>query len=249
MTQDNRLSAEDDLERRRSDASKRRMTLSRRLYYWAGLPVLEGLIRLLWWTYRKEYIGETNVAEKIIASGDVYAPVYWHQHTFCCLNVMREWLQRGFKAGFIISASVDGDVPARIARSWGATVVRGSAKHTNALAMRDIQQAMKNGVSIVSAADGPLGPCYSFKAGVVLMARIGGAPLVPISCAADRAWYLKRWDSFLLPKPFARVVIAIGEPLEVPRTTPMAELEGIRVQIENATNALQERSKDAVEAA
>ncbi|NNL55529.1 MAG: DUF374 domain-containing protein, partial [Woeseia sp.] len=231
-------STTDDIERRRSGASKRRMTLGRRVYYWLGLPVLKGLSRLLWWTYRKDYAIGSETADRIISDGAVYAPVYWHQHTFCCLNIMRDWLSRGFKAGFIISASVDGDVPARIARSWGATVVRGSAKHTNALAMRDIQQAMKSGISIVSAADGPLGPCYSFKAGVVLMARIGNAPLVPISCAADRAWYLPRWDNFLLPKPFARVVIAIGEPLAVPRSTPVAELEAVRARIEQATNEL-----------
>jgi len=248
MSQQEQLSAE-ELARRRSGASKRRMTVGRRLYYWAGLPVLKGLSRLLWWTYRKEYIIGADVADRMINSDEVYAPVYWHQHTFCCLNIMRDWLIRGFKAGFIISASVDGDVPARIARSWGATVVRGSAKHTNALAMRDIQQAMKKGVSIVSAADGPLGPIYSFKPGVVLMARIGGAPLVPISCAADKAWYLDRWDNFLLPKPFARVVIAVGEPLEVPRRTPVSELEEIRVQIENATNDLRKRSEAALERA
>lgn len=238
MPKQNLKTSHEDLLRRRSDASRRRMTPARRLYYWVGLPVLKGLSRLLWWSYRKEYVIGADVADRLVSNEQVFAPVYWHQHTFCCLNIVRDWLLRGFKAGFIISASVDGDVPARIARSWGATVVRGSAKHTNALAMRDIQQAMKSGVSIVSAADGPLGPCYSFKAGVVLMARIGGAPLVPISCAADRAWYLARWDNFLLPKPFARVAIAIGEPLEVPRTTPVEALEGIRDRIESETNAL-----------
>lgn len=230
--------ADDDLQSRRSDASRRRMTPARRLYYWAGLPVLKGLSRLLWWSYRKHYVIGAEIADQLIRNERIYAPVYWHQHTFCCLNIMRDWLQRGFKAGFIISASVDGDVPARIARSWGATVVRGSAKHTNALAMRDIHKAMKSGVSIVSAADGPLGPCYSFKTGVVLMARIGNAPLVPISCAADRAWYLQRWDNFQLPKPFARVVIAIGKPLEVPRDTPVEALEELRERIESATNTL-----------
>ena len=162
--------------------------------------------------------------------------------------MMRDWLKRGFKAGFIISASVDGDVPARIARDWGATVVRGSAKHTNALAMRDIQRVMKDGVSIVSAADGPLGPCYEFKPGVVLMARIGGTPLVPLSCAADRAWTLRRWDHFLLPKPFARVALAVGEPLDVPRSAPVGDLERYRAEIEERTNALKEQSKVALEA-
>ncbi len=237
-----------DIEARRSEASRRRMTFARRLYYRAGLPVLKGLSRLLWWSYRKEYVIGAEVAERLIRDKVVCAPVYWHQHTFVGLNLMRDWLLRGFKAGFIISASVDGEVPARIAYSWGATVVRGSAKQTNALAMRDIQQAMKSGVSIVSAADGPLGPIYQFKTGVVLMARIGDAPLVPISCATDRAWYLRRWDNFELPKPFARVVIAVGEPMAVPRKTPVAELEQHRKNIEDATNDLLQRSKSALEA-
>lgn len=204
---------------------------------------------MLWWTYRKEYIAGTDIMQRLVRNDFVCAPVYWHQHTFICLNMMRDWLLQGFKAGFVITASVDGEVPSRVAHSWGATVVRGSAKNTNALAMRDVQQAMKRGVSIVSAADGPLGPIYEFKVGVVLMARIGDAPLVPLSCAADRAWHLRRWDNFLLPKPFARVVLAVGEPLPVPRSTPVAELEQHRRDIEQATNALLRQSEAALEKA
>ncbi len=247
MPQPSPTDGSDDIEARRSQASRRRVTLGRRLYYRAGMPVLRGLFRLLWWTCRKEYAIGADRLERLLAGG-TWAPVFWHQHTFCCLNMVGDWLQQGFRAGFIISASVDGDVPARIARSWGATVVRGSAKQTNALAMRDIQRAMKDGVSIVSAADGPLGPCYEFKAGVVLMARIGGAPLVPLSCAADRAWTLRRWDHFLLPKPFARLALAVGEPLAVPRDAPVSELERYRKEIEDRTNALMQQSKAALEA-
>ena len=237
----------DDLEARRSRASRRRLSVGRRIYYRLGMPLLKGLIRLLWATCRKRYVRGSDVVERMIEGG-VWAPAYWHQHTFCCLNMTVDWLRRGFRAGFIISASVDGDVPARIARDWGATVVRGSAKHTNALAMRDIQQAMRQGASIVSAADGPLGPCYVFKPGVVLMARIGNAPLVPMSCAADRYWTLRRWDRFMLPKPFARVALAVGEPLEIPRGTPPGELEPYRLEIEARTNALMNESKAALEA-
>ncbi len=247
MNQPPQTSETPDLEQRRSRASRRRLSVWRRLYYRAGMPVLKGLFRLLWASCRREYVVGQEIVERMLAGG-TWAPVYWHGHTFCCLNMTREWLARGFKAGFIVSASVDGDVPARIARDWGATVVRGSAKNTNALAMRDIQQAMKAGVSIVSAADGPLGPRCEFKPGVVLMARIGNAPLVPMSCAADRYWTLSRWDHFMLPKPFARVALAVGEPLAIPRGTPPGELEGYRREIEERTNALAERSKAALEA-
>ena len=77
----------------------------------------------------------------------------------------------------------------------------------------------------------------------VLMARIGGTPLVPLACAADRAWYLNRWDDFMIPKPFARVVLAVGEPVEVPRDASMQRLEDYRLQMQYATNALMQESK------
>jgi lysophospholipid acyltransferase (LPLAT)-like uncharacterized protein len=160
--------------------------------------------------------------------------------------LVHDWIRRGFKACFLISASVDGEVPARIARSWGAEVIRGSANQTGALVLRDMQRMMKNGVAIVTTADGPNGPKYEFKPGAVLMARVGGTPLVPLACAADRAWYLNRWDDFMIPKPFARVVLAVGDPIAVPNNAPMDSLEQYRAGMEEATNRLMERSKQTL---
>ena len=102
---------------------------------------------------------------------------------------------------------------------------------------------MKRGISIVTTADGPAGPKFKFKPGAVVMARVGGVPLVPLACAADRAWYLDRWDNFMIPKPFARIVYAIGEPQSVPRDTPLDALEEYRQRMEDATNALVRQSK------
>ena len=155
--------------------------------------------------------------------------------------------RRGFPACFLISASVDGEVPERIAKSWGAETIRGSANRTGALVLRDMHQMMKRGVSIVTTADGPDGPNHEFKIGAVLMARIGGVPLVPIACAADRAWYLNRWDNFMIPKPFARVVYAIGAPIIVPPDTPVDALEAFRRRMEDATNSLIKQSKEALD--
>jgi lysophospholipid acyltransferase (LPLAT)-like uncharacterized protein len=119
-------------------------------------------------------------------------------------TLIRSWIRRGFKACFLVSGSVDGDVPERIARAWGAEVIRGSANQSGALALRDQQRMMKKGYSIVTTADGPRGPKYEFKAGTILMARIAGVPIVPIGCAADRAWYLNRWDDFMIPYRYRR---------------------------------------------
>jgi lysophospholipid acyltransferase (LPLAT)-like uncharacterized protein len=41
----------------------------------------------------------------------------------------------------------------------------------------------------------------------------------------DRAWRLRNWDRFTIPKPFARVTVAYGEPAKVAAATPRAAAE------------------------
>ena len=225
------------------------MTPARRLYYFLGLPVLRGIIRLLTSTYRFEaVIGQEHI-EPFIDDENVCAPCYWHQHHVLGSTLIRSWIRRGFKACFLVSGSVDGDVPERIARSWGAEVIRGSANQSGALALRDQQKMMKSGFSIVTTADGPRGPKYEFKAGTVLMARIAGIPMIPIGCAADRAWYLNRWDDFMIPKPFARVAIAIGEPIPVLREIALDDLEPVRANVQAAVMSLMRDSEQALNVA
>ena len=138
-------------------------------------------------------------------------------------------------------------MPERIARSWGAEVIRGSANQSGALALRDQQQMLRNGYSIVTTADGPRGPKYEFKTGTVLMARIAGVPMVPVACAADRAWYLNRWDDFMIPKPFARVVVAVGEPYRVSRDVKLDEIEPHRMNVQRRVMSLMEQCEQALE--
>ena len=231
-----------DVETRRNP-NARRLTLARRLGYAVGTPVLAGIVRLLWATCRVQKILGEDVVDAAIEDGRAFVPCYWHRDIFTCLMTIRGWIQRGFRAGVIISPSVDGDVPARIAGSWGAEVVRGSAARTGALAMRDMHEMMKRGVSIVTAADGPVGPAFYFKGGILLTARIGSAALLPMGCAADRAWRFDTWDSFVLPKPFARVVVAVGDPVEVPRRASAEEQEELRAKMQQTLDQLVERAQ------
>jgi lysophospholipid acyltransferase (LPLAT)-like uncharacterized protein len=63
-------------------------------------------------------------------------------------------------------------------------------------------------------------------------------PIVPVACAAERAWYLNRWDKFMIPKPFSRVVLGIGQPYEIPPGTPLKELEPHRLNVQRAVMSL-----------
>ncbi len=229
-----------DVEMRRSQLSGRRMSAVRRAAYAIGQPLLRLILFVLTSTYRFEKVIGSQIVDRIVADHErPYVPVYWHAHQIAGSHLIRDWMRRGFKAGFVISASVDGEVPAALARSWGAEVIRGSAQATGALVLRDAVEMMRRGVSIVTNPDGPLGPKFQIKTGTALVARMGNAPIVPIVCAASRAWTMKTWDSFMIPKPFARIVLAVGEPIEVPRSLPTNELEGVRDEIQSAMESLQ----------
>lgn len=230
-------------ESRRGSRAVRQMTPLRRLIYFLGLPVLRALLKLGTATYRVEAVLGAENIEPFLNNEKCCAPAYWHQHHILCSTLIRQWIQRGFKACFLVSSSVDGEVPERVARRWGAEVIRGSANRTGALALRDMQGMMKRGYSIVTTADGPGGPKYEFKPGVVIMARIGGVPVVPIACAAERAWYLDRWDDFMIPKPFSRVVLAIGAPYAIPPDTPLDKIEPHRLNIQLAVMSLMRESE------
>ena len=96
---------------------------------------------------------------------------------------------------------------------WAGRVIRGSSTHTGARALRDYYTALtKEKVSPVLTPDGPRGPRFKFKPGALLLAQMSGRPILPMAYAASRAWLVK-WDKFVIPKPFARIVIAIGEPV------------------------------------
>jgi lysophospholipid acyltransferase (LPLAT)-like uncharacterized protein len=236
------------VESRRSSKSDRRMTPLRRLYYFLGTPILRALLRLGTASYRVEAVLGAENIEPFLDGKAVCAPAYWHQHHILCSGLVKGWVKRGFKGCFLISGSVDGEVPERIARAWGAEVIRGSANQSGALALRDMQAMMKRGYSIVTTADGPRGPLYEIKPGVVVMARIGGVPILPLACAASSVWELPRWDKFMVPLPFSRVVRAIGKPYTIPPDVPLDAIEPHRLAVQQAVMSLMQQSADRLQA-
>lgn len=222
--------------------SKRRLSYGRRLYYAIGLPVFSFVLTALWRSYRVQYLPDQQGLLK--RPPEFYAaPCYWHQDHVLCSYLIRRWLKQGYKAGFLVSDSVDGEVPARLAQSWGARVVRGSANRTGAAAMRDLRAFANDNVAVVTTADGPLGPCYEFKAGVVVTANLVKAPMLPIAAAAQSAWYLRRWDNFMIPKPFSRVVIAIGEPHPGSQSLKADAIEVAKDDVQIALRTLKESAE------
>lgn len=217
----------------RDSRSRRRLTPLRRALYRLAAPIALGVLRFWWWSCRIERVLGAEHLDAALARAPSLLPCYWHQHELFCARYLL--LQRArLKLGFLISPSVDGEIPALVARRLGGQVIRGSSTHTGARALRDYYQLLvKEGVSPVITPDGPKGPVFRFKPGAILLSRISGRPMLPMAYAASRAWFVS-WDRFVIPWPFARIVIAIGPALQATRV-PAGVTEA------DATQTLQQR--------
>lgn len=226
--------------------SGRRLTRGRLLLYRILVPVGLSLVRLVWgWSRIVRVIGAERIAAAL-AKAPSFIPVYWHQHQLFCVKQLLEQRRAGLKLGFLISPSVDGEIGAMIVRSVGAEAIRGSSSHTGARALRDYYQALAHeGVSPAITPDGPRGPPWKFKPGAVLLAQLSGRPMIPLSYAASRAWKIK-WDRFVIPRPLSRIVIAVGEPVYVPKGLDAAGLESIQADMERRLQALFEEARGAL---
>ncbi len=226
----------------------RAMTWKRKLGYAIIRPIVKFLISIFWWTCRVEKIIGDEHALKLIEKGEPIIPCYWHQMHIFGSWYMRKLQKRGLKIGFLISPSVDGEVPAKIVESWGAVAIRGSSNRTGARALRDMYNTItKDKVSPVTTSDGPTGPVHEFKQGAVMLAQLTQSPMLPIAYMASRYWELKTWDKFIIPKPFSRIVIAVGEPHRIDKKSSAEKLEEERIKMETDMNNLSEVAKAALE--
>lgn len=64
------------------------------------------------------------------------------------------------------------------------------------------------------------------------MAQLSGAKIYPVYVSFSRAWLLRSWDRFLIPKPFSRVRIRWDQPISVPANMKEQEFESIRRSLE-----------------
>ena len=160
---------------------------------------------------------------------------FWHGHMLLPLFVYRD-----LPAAVLVSRSRDGERIAQVAHHFGIGSVRGSTSRGGATAMRALfDMAREGAIRIGVTPDGPRGPCHRVAPGVVYLAQKSGLPILPLVVGLDRYWVLpSKWDEFVLPKPFSRGLIRVGDLFWVPADLSAEELEQHRLQLEKRMQAL-----------
>lgn len=166
-------------------------------------------LRALALTWRVRRIGAEGIDE-LRARGEPWVFTLWHGQL-----LPLTWAHRGWGVSVLISEHRDGELIARIAEGLGLRTVRGSTSRGAARALIALTRVLESGAPIGVTPDGPRGPVHSFAPGALAAAYRANAPVVVLSAAASRAWRLRSWDRFMIPKPFARVVVSYGPPTRV----------------------------------
>jgi lysophospholipid acyltransferase (LPLAT)-like uncharacterized protein len=193
-----------------------------------------GWILLSFWsrTIRFQFVNK-EVPDRLAAEGKNFIYAFWHGRQFLLFQSHRD-------TGIIIPASEsrDGEIQARILKRFGFDIVRGSSKRKGDRALLGLVDGLRKGKNIALAVDGPRGPIYDVKQGVVYLAGKLNKPIVPVITSAKRYWILdKIWDKYLLPLPCTEGIILYGEPIMVNGISG-EELEGKRKELEMALNRL-----------
>lgn len=189
-------------ERAAREARARERARERRLRWTVRLGVFA--IRLLARTWRiRERGSEHADVARVQRRPVVYA--FWHSQMLPLL-----WHHRDQGVAVLISEHRDGELIARAAQALGYRTVRGSTTRGAGRALIGLISELERGGQVAVTPDGPRGPAHEFAPGAAIAAQRAGVPILPLAVHAERAWRLRSWDRFLIPKPFSRITVVYG---------------------------------------
>ncbi len=155
-------------------------------------------------------VRNSETLEHLAKENKNFIVAFWHG------TMLLPWyLHRNKNVAALTSKSKDGDLLARLLKSWDYQVIRGSSSSGGDIALGIMIDYAKNKNSIAITPDGPRGPAKKLKAGAVVTARKSGLPLVLIGIGYKKKRVLRNWDSFQIPSFFSKVNAIYSQPIYV----------------------------------
>lgn len=204
------------------------------MYKFYGLLVYY-VIMLIKLTLKIEIIGKENMSEE-----KPYVLALWHN------KVVATVLALGFikKRAGLASPSADGELISVPLEKLGYKMIRGSSGKDSVKGLVQLIKAVKEGYTIGTPLDGPKGPRFEAKQGMMYVAQKSGRPMVFMGAAYSKKWVLsKTWDKCQIPKPFSKVVCVISEPFYLEKSIPVEDYKEI---VEKKLNDINEVAENLI---
>ncbi|MFZ4068556.1 MAG: lysophospholipid acyltransferase family protein [Caulobacterales bacterium] len=174
----------------------------------------------------------------------------WHGRLLICAP--HAWPQGARKTiSALISQSKDGEAITAAFAAIGVQAVRGSTAKAGkdkggAAALKEMIRILRGGDSVALTPDGPRGPRMRATPGIIQLAKLSGAAIIPMSAAVSGQRLADSWDRAAIPTPFGRGVYQWGAPIHVPRDADEPAMEAARLALEQTLNALTAEADAAV---
>jgi len=190
------------------------------------------LVRLLGRTWRIEVRNLEHLASaRALSKQGILS--FLHGRLLAIVYSSRTWGIAG-----LVSEHPDGDLIGRTAVRLGWVLVKGSSTRRGAAGFRELAAALRNGRDTGITIDGPRGPRGVVQQGAIELSRMTGCAVIPVTNSAAPRRLFGSWDRFQLPGPFAKVVIAYGEPFVVPSDANPEARERWRLRLERSLREL-----------
>ncbi|MCD6311072.1 MAG: DUF374 domain-containing protein [Elusimicrobia bacterium] len=168
---------------------------------------------------RMEIVGMEN-QNKVESAGKKYIYGCWDGRQIMLLP-----FAVGKNLVILATRSDAGEVLKVIHRFFTIKVVRGSSSSGGAAALKGMIRALRSGLNGSLAVDGPQGPAEIAKPGIIQMAKMSGAVILPLAAGVKKKIFVDSyWNKVQIPLPFTSGRYVIGKPIEIPRGADRQEM-------------------------
>ena len=167
------------------------------------------LLRGFFWINSRTVLNGERL-NKAVSSGRPVLICCWHGRL---LFPVFQWNRQNYYA--LAGRNKDGEIISKIATKLGWKMLRGSSSQGGSMAYMEMIRVLNDGCTLFITPDGSQGPEYEVKEGAIKSSLRTEAIMVPVSGQASRAWKIRNWDTFVIPKPFGRIVHVVGDPVDV----------------------------------
>lgn len=198
-----------------------------------------GIIKLFEWSYRFKYVdGITLKKASLKLPKPQYIGALWHNNIIGCLLSGKSVPHIA-----IISASKDGEILSNVVKKMGLIAARGSSHRGGAQAKSDMLTLLDSGYPGAISVDGPTGPIYEVKKGIIEICQTKEIPIIPYASYPKSCWILeKTWDKFRIPRPFSTIYLKVCNPIWIPKDLPREDFgiyqQKIKEELQNGEEEL-----------
>jgi len=172
-------------------------------------PLAYMILYFIYLTCKKRYHFDET---KVKSTPSIF--VFWHGELLMLPFAYRDY-RKSKNIDVIVSQHHDGEIATRLLQMLGGDTIRGSSTRGGLKALKDSFKSLNLGRDIGITPDGPRGPRHSVADGAVVIAQKKNVPIITMNCKASKAWRLKSWDKFSIPKPFCTLDYYYSDPFYV----------------------------------